>query len=161
MGNHQQAPVDISLQSGYNESNNISLGEEVKRNMAQNVVPAGPEVTENDKLMAALGYLFTPLVPIIILLIEDMKNRAYPRYHALQSLGFFVAAWIAYEVVAFIVFTICSLVTLGFGAFCLWVIFFLPLIPQLYYTYVAYTGKYFDIPVITNFMVQQKWLVRP
>jgi hypothetical protein len=32
------------------------------------------EVTSDDRLMAALAYVFSPLVPIIFLLMEDKKT---------------------------------------------------------------------------------------
>jgi len=32
------------------------------------------EVTSDDRLMAALAYVFSPLVPIIFLLMEDKKK---------------------------------------------------------------------------------------
>lgn len=131
--------------------------------MAQEVRPVGADVTDNDKLMAALAYISQAIVPIIVPLImlvsEELKTRAYQKYHAVQSLGFFVAV-VIYEVIAAVVFVVCSIVTLGFGAFCLWIIFLVPFIPAVYYAYLAYQGNYFDIPVLTNFMVQQKWLER-
>ena len=34
-------------------------------------------VTSDDKLWAALAYVLTPLIPIIILLMEDKKNRPF------------------------------------------------------------------------------------
>jgi hypothetical protein len=47
---------------------------------------AGPEVTSDDKLWALLTYVFTPLVPIIILLMEDKKNRPFLKAHNAQAL---------------------------------------------------------------------------
>ncbi|HXF86170.1 MAG TPA: hypothetical protein VNK49_12360 [Anaerolineales bacterium] len=44
------------------------------------------EVTSNDKLLALLAYVFTPLVPIIILLMEDKKNRPFIKAHNSQAL---------------------------------------------------------------------------
>ena len=35
----------------------------------------GMEITSDDKLWALLAYIFSPLVPIIILLMEDKKSR--------------------------------------------------------------------------------------
>lgn len=126
------------------------------------VLPAG-DVNDNDKLMAALSYLFTPIVPIIVLLVETMKVRPYQRYHAIQSLGFFGGIMV-FIVLACVVTTVCGfLLTLtGVGALlvpCLSLLFFLPIIPGLYYTYLAYAKPaYFEIPVVTKFMKQQGWL---
>ena len=47
---------------------------------------AGPEVTSDDKLWALLAYLFSPLVPVIILLMEDKKNRPFLKAHNMQAL---------------------------------------------------------------------------
>lgn len=120
---------------------------------------APKEMNDNDKLMALLAYLLSPLVPAIILL-SDSKNRPYQRYHALQGLGLFVAEFVG-AIVLCIVFTICATVTLGLGSllYCLLIVVY---VPQIYYGIIAYSQpKYFEIPVITNFMVQQKWLTKP
>ena len=43
--------------------------------------------SDDDKLWALLAYVFTPLIPIIILLMEDKKNRPRSEEHTseLQS----------------------------------------------------------------------------
>lgn len=131
--------------------------------ISPNPAPAGPDVTPNDRLFAALSYLLTPIVNIIVLLLEDTKNRPYPRYHAIQGLGFFVAAWVVGEILITILFTVLSVITLGCGALCLWILFFLPAVPAVYYTYLAgkQPGSYFAIPWLTEFMIKQGWLSRP
>jgi uncharacterized membrane protein len=119
-----------------------------------------PDVTDNDKLMALLSYLLTPLVPAIVLLSADMKARPYQRYHAVQALGLIVAEAVI-AVVLCILVTICAAVSLGIGGL-LYCLFFLLYIPQIYYAFVAYTKPtYFEIPMLTQFMVQQHWLTRP
>ena len=35
------------------------------------------DVTSDDKLWAALAYVFTPIVPIIILVMADKKDRPF------------------------------------------------------------------------------------
>jgi uncharacterized membrane protein len=120
------------------------------------VTPA--DINDNDKLMAALCYFLTPIVPIIVLVVETMKVRPYQKYHALQGLGAFVGLML-FEVLACVLYFACTVLTAGILAICLWVIFFLPYIPLLYYTYLAYAKpSYFEIPVITKFMRQQGWL---
>ena len=44
------------------------------------------DVTSDDKLWAALAYVFTPIVPIILLLLEDKKDRPFIRAHNMQAL---------------------------------------------------------------------------
>ncbi len=124
---------------------------------AQPVVPSS-DISDNDKLMAALSYLLTPLIGIVVLLVESMKARPYQKYHAVQSLGLF-AGIIVFEFLACILYVACTALTAGIAGICLWVIFFLPYIPAIYYTYLAYAKpSYFEIPVVGPFMKQQGWL---
>lgn len=102
-------------------------------------------LTSDDKLWAALSYVFAPLVGIIALLMEDKKNRPFVKFHAVQS----IVASIAFIIVA----TIVSVVTLGFGGLCvpvLWLVF-------LYWAYQAYQGQDVNIPVVSNFIKNQGW----
>lgn len=120
------------------------------------------DVTSDDKLMAALSWLGMvllqiPLVSVVLLLAEGNKDRPFQRHHALQSVGFFVAA-ILYEFVAAILFTVGSVVTLGCGALFLWILFFVPHIMAVYYAWQAYQGHEINIPVVTQVMRQQGWL---
>ncbi len=104
-----------------------------------------PEITSDDKLWSALGYVI-PLIAIIVLFIEDKKDRPFIRFHAVQALAFNVVLWV-------LIFII-SLVTLGFGALCaplLWLVSFWP-------AYDAYKGNYTELPVITNFIKKQGWV---
>lgn len=102
------------------------------------------EPTSDDKLWAALGYPI-PLVALIVLFMEDKKSRPYIKFHAVQSL---VA-----NVVFFVVISILSVVTLGFGGLCapiLWLVF-------LYWAYQAYQGQDIRIPFVTDFIRNQGW----
>lgn len=99
------------------------------------------EVTSDDKLWAALAYFFSPIVPIIILLMEDKKNRPFLKAHNIQAL--------ITGIVLGVVTSIVGPFTLGCG-FLLW---FLMLIPAIK----AYGGQLVEIPVITNFVKQQGW----
>jgi len=122
------------------------------------------DVTDNDRLMAALAYASQVVIPVVVpavmLLAEESKKRPFQKYHAIQSLGFLVAA-VIYEVLAVIVFTGLTVITAGCLACVLWVLFFLPIIPAFYYAYQAYQGLYFTIPLLTDFLVQNKWLEMP
>ena len=102
------------------------------------------EVTSDDKLWAALGYPIV-FVAIIVLFMEDKKNRPFIKYHAVQA--------IATNVVYIIVSTIVSAVTVGIGAICvpvIWLVF-------LYWGYKAYQGEYLVIPMVTDFIKKQGW----
>ena len=106
---------------------------------------ASPEITSDDKLWSALGYPI-PLISIIVLLMEEKKNRPFIKFHAVQSLVFNVVVWV--------VIFILSAVTLGFGALCAPVLWLVTLWPA----FESYNGKYLEIPVITNFIKNQGWV---
>ncbi len=103
------------------------------------------DITSDDKLWAAVGYPI-PLISIIVLLMEEKKNRPFIKYHAVQS--------IAFNIVLYVLIFLLSLITLGFGAICaplLWLVVFWP-------AYQSYQGKYLELPVITNFIKNQGWV---
>jgi uncharacterized membrane protein len=104
------------------------------------------EVTSDDKLWALLAYLFTPLVPVVILLLEDKKNRPYLKAHNIQALVFGIVYWIVGSLIA--------VVTFGIGSCLIPVLWIL----ALYWGIQAYQGKYVTIPVITNFVKKQGWV---
>jgi uncharacterized membrane protein len=130
--------------------------------------PAGrweaEDTTDNDRLMAALAYasqvVIPVLVPAVMLLAEESKERPFQKFHAAQSLGFLLVA-IIYQVLAAIVYCGLSAVTSGCLACILWIIFLVPVVPAFYYAYWAYQGWYFKIPLLTDFMVQSDWLEMP
>jgi uncharacterized protein len=103
----------------------------------------GMDASSDDKLWAALAYVFTPLIPIILLLMEDKKNRPFIRAHNAQAL--------AWGIVFYIIVTITSFFLIGL---CIWPIGF---IVQLFWAYKAYQGNLVNIPVLTNFVKNQGW----
>ncbi|PKO23478.1 MAG: hypothetical protein CVU38_03760 [Chloroflexi bacterium HGW-Chloroflexi-1] len=120
-----------------------------------------PDVTNDDRLMAALAWVSMviiqlPVVSIVLLLAQGNKERAFQRYHAITSTLFWVVTPI-YEILAAIVYTILTVITLGCLGLFLWVIFFLPHLIALYYAYQAYNGKEVEIPVISDFARNQGW----
>lgn len=125
--------------------------------MAQEMGPMpGGELTDQDKLMAALSYPI-PIVAIIILLVEDMKKRAFQKYHAVQALAVNIALWVIIVILSCVLSVVVGAVTFGLGALC----GFVPLLLwflTLYWAYLAYQGQYFNIPVITDFIKGQGWV---
>lgn len=101
------------------------------------------DVTSNDKLWVLLAYLFSPLVPIIILLMEDKKSRPFIRAHNAQALALGVVEIVLYVVIGWTVFLACI-------PFLLWVY-------MIYLGIQGYQGKYVTVPVITNFVKKQNW----
>ncbi len=103
------------------------------------------DATSDDKLWAALGYPIV-LIAIIMLFMEDKKNRPFIKYHAIQA----IALWVVYVVLG----TIITTVTFGIGGICFavaWLIF-------LYWGYLAYQGQLFEVPLVTNFLKNQGWV---
>jgi len=119
----------------------------------------GPEVAPNDKTMGALSYILPFIGSAIVLLSESNKARPFQKFHAVQGLGLAVV-YVIYQIVAWIVGL--ALGTLSGGLLCCvtTILPLLPLVPIVYYAYQAYQGQVFDIPFLTDFMVQQGWLQR-
>ena len=110
--------------------------------MAEQMPNSAPgDVTSDDKLWAALAYVFSPIVPIIIMLMEDKKNRPFLKAHNAQAIAVGIVLWIILTVIA--PFT-CGISYIG------WFI-------MLYWAYQAYQGKEITIPVITDFVKKQGW----
>ena len=101
------------------------------------------DVTSDDKLWALLAYVFTPLVPIIILLMEDKKKRPFIRAHNAQALVLGVIDIILSIVLGWTVVLACV-------PLLLWFVF-------IYWGIQAYGGKTVEIPVISNFVRNQGW----
>ena len=99
------------------------------------------DVTSDDKLWAALAYVFSPVVPIIILLMADKKERPFNKAHKMQAL--------VMGVVMAILVPILATFTFGCGA----IIWFI----MLYWAYQAYQGKMITIPVVTDLVKNQGW----
>lgn len=104
----------------------------------------GDEVTSDDRLWSALGYVFSPLIPIILLLMEDKKKRPFVRYHAYQSLALGIAVWILVVLLSFIP-------VIGCITPLIWVL-------MLYFAYKAFQGETFSVPFITDFIKNQGWV---
>jgi uncharacterized protein len=99
------------------------------------------EVTSDDKLWALLAYVLTPIVPIIILLIEEKRNRPFLREHNVQAL--------VWGVLTIIVGTLLS--------FLLCIPYLLMWALAVYWGIQAYNGKSVNIPVLTDFLKKQGW----
>ncbi len=99
-------------------------------------------VTDDDKLWALLAYVFTPLIPIILMLMEDKKDRAFIKAHNGQAL--------VWGVLNVIVGTVLSVFLCGIPSLLMWLV-------AIYWGWQAYQGQEVTIPVITDFVKQQGW----
>ena len=101
------------------------------------------DVTSNDKMWVLLGYIFSPLVPIIVMLMEDKKSRPFIRAHNAQALVLGVVEIVLYIVLGWTIFLACV-------PFLLWIY-------MIYLGIQGYQGKYDTVPVVTNFVKNQGW----
>jgi len=102
------------------------------------------DITSEDRLWALLSYLLTPLIPIIILLMEDKKNRPFIKAHYMQALVLGIVMVVLGTILAFIPIVNCIVPIV-------W------LLIVILYAIKANKGEYIDIPVITNFVKNQGW----
>jgi uncharacterized protein len=93
------------------------------------------EITSDDKLWALLAYVLSPLVPIIILVMEDKKNRPFLKAHNAQAL-------------------ILGIIMVITSTFCIGILVWFYMI---YLGIQAYNGKIVEVPVITNLCKGQGW----
>lgn len=103
------------------------------------------DVTPDDRLWALLAYVLTPIVPIIILLMEDKKNRPFLRAHNAQALVWGLINAIGGTILSSVLFF-----CFGAPSIILWVI-------GVYWGYKAYQGEMVTIPFITDFVKGQGW----
>ena len=105
--------------------------------------PYDPSITDDDRLWAALAYALSPLIPVIILLMENKKERPYLKQHNGQAL-------------------VLGLVNVALSVVLGWTIVLscVPLLVWFYMVYLgiqAYQGNEVSIPVITDFVKKQGW----
>jgi len=121
---------------GHRKSERSRQMEEIRESVEE------PEVTSNDRTWAALIWIPTtplwPILAVVILLMEDMKDRPFIRYNAVLSLA------------TGVILIPLSIVTLGLAAL-LYLIFF-------YWAYQAYQGKRVEVPLVSNWVRQQGWV---
>lgn len=110
-------------------------------------VVSGP--SSDDRLWAALAYLFSPFSPIIILLLDDRKDRPFIREHNVQAL--------AYGIFLYMLWSMIGVLTLGIIGLCLIPVGLAASIYLLFLAYKAFQGESIVIPVITDFVKNQGW----
>jgi uncharacterized membrane protein len=101
------------------------------------------DVTSEDRLWALLAYLLSPIVPIIILLMEDKKNRPFIRAHNMQALILGVVNILIATFTGWLVVPLCINLALT--------------IAMIYWGIKAYQGEMVTIPVVTDLVKNQGW----
>ena len=107
--------------------------------MAEEMVGAtvgGEELTDDDKLWSLLSYVFSPLVGVIVLLIEDKKNRPFIKYNAVVS------------IVLGIVGVLLSWLCIGI---LVWIY-------AIYLGIKSYQGEWVEVPFVSDFVRNQGWV---
>ncbi len=118
--------------------------------MAQQFTPtnqAMADVTSDDKLWALLSYLIPVLVPILVLIMEDKKNRPFIKVHAVQALIFavvYIVLNMILGVTVILAVLSCILIPICYAL-------------SIYWGLKAYRGEMVTIPVITNWVKSQGW----
>jgi len=106
-----------------------------------------PNITSDDKLWALLSYLLSPIVPIIVLVMEDKKNRPWLKLHAVQAL-----IWsIVYGLIGSILTVTLIGAILGLPVLIAGSVF------SIIWAIKGYNGEEVKIPVITDFVKKQGW----
>jgi uncharacterized membrane protein len=99
------------------------------------------DATSDDKLWAALAYVFAPLVPIILLLWEEKKDRPFIKAHNMQALVLGIIEVVLWVVLGWTIVLSCV-------PLLLWVV-------MLYWAYQAYQGNMVNVPVVSNMVKGQ------
>lgn len=105
--------------------------------------PVNPEITQDDKLWALLSYIFSPLIPLIVLLMEEKKSRPYIKFHAMQALILGLIVMVLYLVLGWIFVGAC----LGLALY----------IYMIYVGVKAYQGETLSVPVVTDMIKKNNW----
>ncbi len=105
--------------------------------------PITPEITSEDKLWAMLAYVFSPIVPVILLLLEDKKDRPYIKEHNIQALVIGVLN-------AILAIPLSATIVLACIPMLIWLV-------MLYWGFQAYQGNSIEIPLVTKFVKDQGW----
>jgi uncharacterized membrane protein len=101
------------------------------------------DITSDDKLWALLTYVLSPIVPIIILLMEDKKNRPFIKYHNIQALVLGVINVVLSVALGWTLVLACI-------PLIIWLV-------MVYWGFQAYQGQWVKIPVVTDFVKNQGW----
>jgi uncharacterized membrane protein len=101
------------------------------------------DVTDDDRLWAALALALTPITPIIILLMSDKKERPFIKAVNMPALIWGIAIQVLTWALSFLFVGIC----IGLAGFAI----------QLYWAWQAYQGKTVTIPVLWDLAKNQGW----
>ncbi len=111
--------------------------------MAEQFIPP-TDINDDDKLWSMLSFILAPIVPIIVLLLEDKKTRPFIRYNAIQALALSVVLYTISAVLSPVgIGCVTGIAALGYS---------------IYLGIKAYNGETVTIPVVTDFCKKQGWV---
>lgn len=96
------------------------------------------QVTGEDRIWAAMAYILSPLIPIIILAVGDLRGRPYIRGHAVQAL------------IAGLILILISTATVYLCLGLIWLI-------MIYWAWRAYQIEPVNIPLISPLVRNRGW----
>ncbi|MGH2625145.1 MAG: DUF4870 domain-containing protein [Anaerolineales bacterium] len=112
--------------------------------------PSTAPVSNENRLLAALGYPFGIIA--IIVLLTDMKNNRFMKYHAVQALLFVVAAIVVFGGASILIGILAQIsVAFAFFGFLIPLAWLAWIVLTIYYAVQAYNGKMFSIPVVGTY----------
>ena len=107
--------------------------------------PSSPiDSSSDDRLWGLLAYILSPLVPIIILLMADKRERPFLKAHTIQAL-----------ILGLLIQIISGLLSPVLGLGC--IIWIVGIVYEIFLGLKANKGELVEIPIITNFVKQQGW----
>lgn len=106
--------------------------------MSEKLDVSNMEIADDDRLFAALAYALSPIFPLIILFLQDKRDRPFIRAHNVQALIVGLSIWI-----------VIVPATLGCGT--------IAHILMLFFAFRAYQGGLIEIPIISSFVRSQAW----
>jgi uncharacterized membrane protein len=105
--------------------------------------PIAPDITQDDKLWALLSYIFSPLVPLIMILVEEKKARPFIKFHAVQALILGLLMDVLYLVLGWVFVGLC----LGLALYVYMIVIGIK----------AYGGETMTVPVVTDMIKKNNW----
>lgn len=105
-----------------------------------------PEISSDDRLWAMLAYILSPIVPIILLLIPEQRQRPFLKAHLVQALIFGLAYIVISSIFGSFLFLIGRLIRAA------------GIIAEIVWGLAANRGEYVTIPVITDLCKKQGWV---
>ena len=101
------------------------------------------EITQDDRLWATLCYIFSPVVPIVLLFLATKRARPFIKAHLAQALVVGTLAWL-----------LLAILRRGLIERIVGLVFF---VHAIVWGVAASRGERVNIPVISDFVRKMKW----